>query len=129
VTRQLTRRRCLRCLHRHRGVPNTSAAPRPNVQLIYTPARLHVPQPPSEDGTAPPGSLLFSEDCRAALSGLPPGVQRSIAFVAGPVNHLANGAGAGGVVLGEADPAVNFARPTTEEETALVDATLAAARL
>ena len=45
------------------------------------------------------------------------------------MNHLANGAGAGGVVLGEPEPAVNFARPTTEEETALVDATLAAARL
>jgi hypothetical protein len=107
----------------HRGVENRSAWPRPNIQLIYTAARMHKP---SDD----PGTRhLFEAEAAPAFRRLGPGVDRNVAFVPGRLNHLGNGAGPGGAVVGVPDPRVNFARPTTDEELALVEKTLALAKL
>jgi hypothetical protein len=83
----------------HRGVPNRSPRPRPNVVLVYH------RQDRQKARTNTPG-LLFSESARAAFECRPnPRVNRNVQFVKGPVNHLANSHGPGGAMLGEPDPA------------------------
>lgn len=82
----------------HRGVPNHSLLPRPNIVLVYH------RQDRTRAQTNTPG-LLFSESARAAFARENPLIDRNLKFVPGPVNHFGASHGPGGALLGEPDPA------------------------
>ena len=96
----------------HRGVPNESSEPRPNMVLIY---RRWEPDAETEAAVAQgcveshgDTGLIFSEDTRSAFGTPRPYIHRNIRFVHGPVNHFANGppgGGPGGAAVGQPNPA------------------------
>ena len=90
---------CARVCHpvQHRGVPNHSPYPRPNIVLVYH------RQNRTRALTNTPG-LLFSESARAAFARENPSVDRNVSFIPGPVNHFGASHGPGGALLGEPDP-------------------------
>ena len=90
---------CVWFCHRiqHRGVPNHSPYPRPNIVLVYH------RQNRIRALTNTPG-LLFAESARPAFARDNPSIDRNVKFVPGPVNHFAASHSAGGALLGEPDP-------------------------
>lgn len=68
----------------HRGVPNNSTEPRPNIVLIYR--RWEAPEDITAAGCieSPENGLFFSESTRQAFGEPRPGIHRNIRFVPGP---------------------------------------------
>lgn len=68
----------------HRGVPNNSAEPRPNIVLIYR--RWGAPEDIAAAGCieSPETGLIFSENTRQAFGAPRPNVNRNIRFIPGP---------------------------------------------
>lgn len=94
----------------HRGVPNESSEPRPNMVLIYRRWEREAETEAAAQGCveSPQNGLLFSEDTRLAFGNPRPNIHCNIQFVEGPVNHFANGpagGGPGGAAVGQPNPA------------------------
>lgn len=82
----------------HRGVPNHSMLPRPNIVIVYH------RQDREKAQTNTPG-LLFAESARPAFARPNPRVDRNVQFVEDAVNHFAKSHGPGGALVGWPDPA------------------------